>query len=110
MTLQFGAEEKPTMSKEPPVLNAYRTDDGAIMVWCPYDRAWHSHGGCGNKCPPRRSLKTIFQGTPCQCPPGTGDGHRWSHCSKRTSPYQETGYVLREVGRFTKDVEKRRGF
>ena len=81
-----------------PTLPAYRTPDGSLKVRCDYCRRWHQHGGCNGDCTPRRrSGRPIFQGEPCHCPPGTGNGHRAAHCWEETSPYRDSGYYLKEV-------------
>lgn len=74
-------------------------------MWCQYCTRWHLHGGCDRRCPARRSHQSyVPAGTPCDCPPGTGDGHRHAHCHVKTSPYRlNGGYVLREVGPATAD-------
>jgi hypothetical protein len=48
-------------------------------VWCPYCWCWHTHG--------------------------RADGHRWAHCSVFSSPYSEQGYILKEVGEWTPDLQ-----
>ena len=61
------------MNTEIPVLDAYRDRDGlGLSVWCKHCRRWHGHS--------------------------LGDGHRVAHCHDRSSPYDDTGYILREVG------------
>lgn len=62
-------------------------------------------GASGPRLAPRRGLLA------CTCPPGSGDGPRVAHCHDRNSPYKRnvdlmyTGYVLREVGPFTSEVQ-----
>src|SRR6266568_8981266 len=74
-----------------PVLEAYRyTSDRrevSLVVWCLHCRRWHWHGA-GNA-------------------PGAGDGHRVAHCINPKSPYNQGGYVLREVAPITAPVMKR---
>lgn len=88
-------------------LDAYRTDDGQVAVWCDHERRWHWHGGCdptaNPSCPHGRRAHA---GVRCTCPPGTGDGHRVAHCACPASPYRDGGYVLREVGPFTAAVRR----
>lgn len=93
----------------PPTLDAYRTPDGQLAVWCDHDARWHYHGGCATKSPcPRPKGRIPLAGTPCRCPAGTGNGHRIAHCHDAGSPYDREGYVLREVGPFTPAVRRSR--
>lgn len=65
-----------------PTLDAYVTADGiSTRIWCSWCARWHSHGHCG-----------------ADQPLGAGDGHRVAHCHDPWSPYNSTGYRLREVG------------
>jgi len=58
---------------EAPILDAYLScPEGHLAVWCIYCRCWHYHGA--------------------------GDGHRVAHCDRDDSPYQKTGYTLRQTG------------
>ena len=61
-----------------PILLAYVSDDGIQLVaWCPFCRKNHYHGSCGD-------------------PTGkAGEGHRAAHCIDPTSPFKETGYILK---------------
>jgi hypothetical protein len=73
-----------------------RPDGPHLMVWCEHCQRDHHHGrhnpatGClyDNLRPRRHS---------CTCPPGTGDGHRTSHCHKPKSPYYSGGYYVVEI-------------
>lgn len=85
-----------------PVLDAYRTGFNAV-VWCEHERRWHYHGCCIGNC----ATKTLRG--PCKCPIGSADGHRVAHCACPHSPYEETGYILREIGPFTKEIRARHG-
>lgn len=38
-------------------------------IWCQYCKAFHYHGAVA--------------------------GHRWAHCSKFSSPYLKTGYIIK---------------
>jgi len=90
-----------------PVLDAYRTPDGQLAVWCEHDRRWHWHGACDTTAPcPRPKRRLVLAGTPCRCPVGNGDGHRVAHCLDPKSPYDTTGYVIREVGPLTPAVRR----
>ena len=65
-----------------PDLDAYVTDSGiSARAWCAWCRRWHSHGHCGT-----------------HEPLGAGNGHRVAHCHDPRSPYNSTGYTIREVG------------
>jgi hypothetical protein len=91
-------------------LPAYRIPDGALAVWCDHCRCWHWHGGCVNTCTERRRAWSakghpVFQGEPCHCPPGVGDGHRVTHCHDPSSPYDNQGCSLQEVGDFNLALE-----
>lgn len=58
------------MRKKYPVLLAYPRKDGlGLQVWCPFCKRWHLHGW-------------VF-------------GHRVAHCSKESSPFRKTGYILK---------------
>jgi hypothetical protein len=88
------------MKNKPPTLPAYRTSDGLLLVWCAHCIRWHQHGGCDGTCTSRRRSRgaAVYQGEPCHCQPGTGDGHRVAHCADRSSPYADSGYYLKETG------------
>lgn len=60
-----------TMPKERcPVLLAFLRPEGKFLrAWCPFCVRWHLHGW--------------------------GFGHRVAHCHVETSPFKNTGYVLR---------------
>jgi hypothetical protein len=97
-------------TSEPPTLEAYRSLDGATLhVWCQYCRVWHEHSAHASSpdCP-----LTSMRRPPCTCPSGSGDGGRVAHCYDRNSPYLrntgpwKTGYMLREVGPFTPEVQR----
>jgi hypothetical protein len=77
-----------------PVLDA-RRDGVHLVVWCSYCRRDHLHGVCSGDpdCPTMRTMGREA----CTCPTGSGDGHRVAHCHDPASPYDETGYILREV-------------
>lgn len=82
----------------PPILDAYRSEDGDhLLVWCTHELRWHRHGS-GCRCD-----------DVCSCRVGGGDGHRGAHCSCAKSPYRDNGYVLKEVGTLTADVVRRHG-
>jgi hypothetical protein len=75
--------------RETPTLNAYRyTQRGCVnlVAHCCYCRTWHFHGAGRTR--------------------GAADGHRVAHCYLATSPYQETGYYLHEVGVATPEVRR----
>jgi hypothetical protein len=101
---------------EPPTLDAYRSLDGwRLYVWCKYCLEWHDHTAHAYS-PDCHVTRT--GSSPCTCPPGSGDGPRVAHCLDRTSPYVahagfgglgDTGYVLREVGPFTPEVQRAKG-
>jgi hypothetical protein len=91
------------MTDAAPILDGYVTKDGInVCVWCVHCRRWHYHGhhdespGC-----------TYTGRGRCVCPIGSGDGHRVPHCHDPASPYNDTGYVIREVGYIT-DAELRK--
>lgn len=98
------------VAESPPVLDAYR-DDGQLKVWCDHEQRWHTHGGCWSPDCPRTQalLASRYTDRSCTCPPGTGNGHRCAHCGCPHSPYDLTGYTLREVGPFTAAVRKAHG-
>lgn len=55
-----------------PVLEAVAYDEyGCLKVWCEHCDAWHFHG--------------------------PGDGHRVAHCADPASPYEGSGYILRQT-------------
>jgi hypothetical protein len=88
------------MSKaDAPTLSADRLRDGTLRVWCKYCGKFHYHGGCVGTCTERRRRLgvNVFQGEPCDCPPGTSNGHRTAHCGKPDSPYRKTGYYVKEA-------------
>lgn len=98
---------------EPPTLDAYRSSDGLLLyVWCEHCREWHEHSahGGGPDC-----YVTSTGRSPRACPLGCGDGPRVAHCLDPNSPYKRntgpmyTGYVLREVGPFTPEVQRSKG-
>jgi hypothetical protein len=79
-----------------PTLDAFKYTNARgltnLIVHCKYCRHWHFHG-IGRK-------------------PGEADGHRVCHCHVNWSPYNRTGYRLREIGPATdeirRDVKRRR--
>jgi hypothetical protein len=80
--------------KDIPVVEVYRhhlryrrEHRQSLVFWCQYCKRWHWHGTCGGD-----HL-------------GSGDGHRGAHCIGDT-PYTSTGYVLREVGDLTPEMER----
>ncbi len=85
-----------TLSRpDPPTVDARRV--GVHLVFdCPYCKREHRHGVCLS----RRGCKaptSPFGEVPCTCPRGSGDGHRSAHCHNPASPYNDGGYILREV-------------
>lgn len=64
-------------------LNAYRFGS-QLWVWCPHEQRWHYHGS-------------------------GGDERRGAHCTCPNSPFQETGYVLRDAGPLTPAIEREHG-
>lgn len=94
----------------PPVLDAYATTDGLLMVWCAHEARWHTHGRCGSWGPTKECAhaRRPMQGVPCTCPTGNGDGHRVEHCTCDGSPYRTTGYMLREIGPYTDTIRRSR--
>lgn len=83
------------MSRQSPTLDARRSRDGRqLIVWCLYCARDHFHGRHSetNDCSYTRDYDE-----PCTCPLGTGDGHRAAHCHDPSSPYANSGYVIREV-------------
>jgi hypothetical protein len=55
-----------------PVLMAWPSANGrTVSAWCPHCCRYHTHG--------------------------RGDGHRVAHCAGDSSPFKDTGYVIREV-------------
>lgn len=77
-------------------LPAYRTRGGLVRAWCDYCVKWHTHGGCNGTCTEKR--RKGLSGGACECPKGTGDGHRVAHCVDEDSPYRKGGYYLVEIG------------
>lgn len=70
-----------------PIVEAVRTKSGAQLVFaCRYCGCDHLHGA-GERF-------------------GDGDGHRVAHCIVADSPYQKTGYILREVASLPKPVKR----
>ena len=76
-----------------------------LTFWCQWCVTWHwhsVHGSCGDgcRCPMHSDLSA---GPWCECPIGSGDGHRVAHCTpplyrtRHDSPWKESGYILREV-------------
>ena len=66
---------------EPPIIDAYRSEDGVHLVfYCQACWRNHYHGSGG----PEK-------------PFGFGNGHRVAHCHNPDSSYGDTGYILREV-------------
>jgi hypothetical protein len=61
-----------------PVLPARVSEDGVnLIVWCPFCRFDHYHGTFGD-------------------PTGkAGEGHRVAHCIDKSSPFKNTGYILK---------------
>jgi hypothetical protein len=75
-----------TVAQQPPLVEAIESEDGCLSFWCPYCVRWHYHG--------------------------QGEGHRVAHCDTpptrpsrkanggpTASPYLQTGYELRSLGR-----------
>lgn len=67
-----------------------------VLVWCAHCNRNHVHGrhisapGCDyDMLRPQRHR--------CTCPIGSGNGHRVAHCHKPGSPYENTGYVIKEI-------------
>lgn len=61
-----------------PVLLVRVSDDGGQLVgWCPFCRFNHYHGTFGD--PTGRD----------------GEGHRVAHCIDKSSPFENTGYILK---------------
>jgi len=55
--------------------------EGGMMFWCPYCKTWHRHG--------------------------RGDSHRVAHCTEKSSPYKEEGYIIKMMTkRELKNVQK----
>ena len=63
-----------------PVLLAYPVLAGGVKVWCPFCQEWHHHGAL--------------------------NGHRVAHCSEESSPFIQTGYILRLVNEKGKRLPK----
>lgn len=65
-----------------PVLLAYPVLRGGVKVWCCYCRTWHHHTA--------------------------ENGHRVAHCgnigSYDNSPFEETGYIIKLVGKNEKPL------
>jgi hypothetical protein len=55
-------------------------DPTYLGVWCEHEGIWHWHG--------------------------RGDGHVTSHCGCPKSPLYSRGYIIREVGPLTREVER----
>lgn len=101
-TLGLWGRQDETDEDGRPILDAVVSADGInAKVWCRFCRRWHLHGHHDSNTPDC-PLTSISRGARCTCPIGTGDGHRWAHCHNNSSPYNETGYVLREVRRETR--------
>lgn len=83
-TVQAPAREiKSTDAAAAPELPAYRITAGSqarLIVFCEACRDYHFHGN--------------------------GDGHRVAHCHISSSPYRQTGYVLRESGPVTAAIRR----
>ncbi len=67
---------------ERPVLLG-RGDGHGLDVWCPHCRRDHHHG---RHDPATGCRYDGTQRSVCDCPPGTGDGHRVAHCHSDRSP------------------------
>jgi hypothetical protein len=84
-----------------PVLRAVASEDGrTLRAYCPWCRREHVHGRHGACGPPECGCKLhadLHRHHDCTCPPGSGDGHRQSHC-RPGSPLAERGYYVVEVG------------
>jgi len=82
----------------PTHLPAYRSPEGSLLVWCDSCVKWHTHGGCNGQCTALRRAGRHGRQSRCECPKGTGDGHRTAHCGNSASRYANKGYYLYEVG------------
>lgn len=92
-----------------PTLDAYATNDGLLLVWCDHEHRWHTHGRClGSMAVDCPHGQRQYEGVPCTCRVGSGNGHRVAHCACPRSPLKATGYRLREVGRFTAKIKASR--
>jgi hypothetical protein len=81
-----------------PTLDAYRDPNcNDLAVWCIYCERWHHHGAHNDSPDCAVTTQGAAWNRPCTCPPGSGDGHRVAHCHDPASPYDITGYWLREV-------------
>lgn len=59
------------MSRIPTLQGFERNKEGMLSAWCPFCKKFHHHG--------------------------IGEGHRIAHCSNEESPFNQTGYVIKQI-------------